>query len=69
MAQNGQKNVARIGEAIDRVLATEPTLKPQYVAVVNSQTLAPLRELDGAPARVLFAGHLGKTRLIDNLAL
>jgi len=37
----------------------------QYVEVRNAETLAPLIHLD-APARVLAAVMLGKTRLIDN---
>ena len=37
----------------------------QYVEVRNAETLAPLTNLD-APARVLAAVMLGKTRLIDN---
>ena len=69
LAQSGEKNVARIGEAIGEVLASEPSLQPQYVAVVDANTLASLRELDGQSARILIAAHLGKTRLIDNLAL
>ncbi len=69
LAGVGEKSVARIGEEIGRVLQSEPELKPQYVAVVDADRLAPLRELTGTPARILFAGHLGKTRLIDNLAL
>jgi len=37
----------------------------QYVEVRNAETLAPLTRLD-APARVLAAVMLGRTRLIDN---
>jgi len=39
----------------------------QYVEVRNAETLAPLTRLD-APARVLAAVMLGRTRLIDNWA-
>ncbi|TWB49906.1 pantoate--beta-alanine ligase [Nitrospirillum viridazoti] len=39
-----------------------------YVAVVDAGTLAPLERVD-RPARALVAAFLGRTRLIDNLAL
>jgi len=69
LAREGEKSVVRIGEAMHGVLNAQPELKPQYLAVVDAETLAPLRELDARPARILFAGFLGKTRLIDNLAI
>jgi pantoate--beta-alanine ligase len=39
-----------------------------YVALVDAQTLAPLNALSGE-ARLLAAAKLGRTRLIDNLAV
>ena len=39
-----------------------------YVAVRDAETLAPLTQLS-RPARVLAAVHIGKTRLIDNMAV
>jgi len=39
-----------------------------YVAIRDAQTLAPARTLD-RPARILAAAKLGKTRLIDNMAV
>ncbi|WP_375466214.1 pantoate--beta-alanine ligase [uncultured Methylobacterium sp.] len=40
----------------------------QYLAVCDAETLAPLERVAG-PARVLAAAHLGRTRLIDNVAV
>ncbi len=40
----------------------------QYLALCDAETLAPLDQLD-RPARLLIAAYLGKTRLIDNLAV
>ena len=39
-----------------------------YVALVDATTLEPVERLDG-PARLLVAARLGRTRLIDNLAV
>ncbi|MDP4006044.1 pantoate--beta-alanine ligase [Methylobacterium sp. NEAU K] len=40
----------------------------QYLAVCDARTLAPVERVAG-PARVLVAAFLGRTRLIDNLAV
>ncbi|MCJ2125473.1 pantoate--beta-alanine ligase [Methylobacterium sp. J-077] len=40
----------------------------QYLAICDARTLAPVERVDG-PARVLVAAFLGRTRLIDNVAV
>jgi pantoate--beta-alanine ligase len=41
-----------------------------YITVRHADDLSPLRPTIGdAPARVLVAAWLGKTRLIDNMAV
>ncbi|WP_238297729.1 pantoate--beta-alanine ligase [Methylobacterium soli] len=40
----------------------------QYLEVRDAETLAPLERVEG-PARVLAAAYLGRTRLIDNVAV
>lgn len=52
--------VARLREA-----GFEPI---DYIALVDAATLEPIERLDGA-ARLLAAAKLGRTRLIDNLAV
>ncbi|MEN9799146.1 MAG: Pantothenate synthetase [Pseudomonadota bacterium] len=45
-------------------------IREDYVEVVDAQSLAPLRSVaPGTEARMLVAGFLGRTRLIDNVAL
>ena len=52
--------VARLGEA-----GFDPI---DYVALVDARTLEPIERLDGE-ARLIVAAKLGRTRLIDNLAV
>jgi pantoate--beta-alanine ligase len=54
-------------EAIRAVLAAG-FAAVDYVAIRDAETLAPLAA-SGHPARILAAARLGKTRLIDNIAV
>ena len=42
---------------------------PDYIEVVDAETLAPLETLGDRPARILVAARIGSTRLIDNRAI
>lgn len=61
-------SVDRIRRAVRRRLEAGGGVKTQYVAVVDPETLAPLREARGR-ALVAVAAHVGKTRLIDNVVV
>ena len=50
------------------VLAAEPLAEPDYAAVVDAQTVAPVDEVRG-DLRLLVAARLGKPRLLDNLGV
>ena len=68
----------RGGRAADLTDAAKADLQaagfeqPDYIAVCRAENLEPVETLDdlaGAPGRVLGAARLGRTRLIDNVAL
>lgn len=65
-SRNGTPVAGRIaaGKAALEVVG----FRVQYLAVCDARTLAPVERVDG-PARVLAAAFLGRTRLIDNLAV
>ncbi len=60
-----EKDVARLLEAGRASLGE---VKLDYLAIVGADDLRPLARLD-RPARALVAAFVGKTRLIDNVAL
>lgn len=64
------------GGQIDMILAsaTDDILAAgfsnvDYFALADAQTLQPVTALNGRPTRLLAAAKIGKTRLIDNLAV
>jgi pantoate--beta-alanine ligase len=69
LAKSGERDAARLVEAIRALCEAQPLIDVQYVAVVDARTLAPLTELGGRPARALIAVSIGGTHLIDNIAL
>jgi len=66
--RSGERNAAALLGTVRRVLATEPTVKVEYVAIVEPATLASV-ETVGADTVVALAARLGRTRLIDNIIL
>ena len=59
----------RSAEALlDAARAAIVPVEPEYLALVDPDTLEPVTQLDG-PALLAVAAHVGDTRLIDNLIL
>ena len=54
---NGRREIERAGFALD------------YLEARDARTLAPVRSRDDAPVRLLVAARIGRTRLIDNVAV
>jgi pantoate--beta-alanine ligase len=64
----GERSARRLEAAGRAVLRKERALEVQYFSVADPDSLEPLKTLAGS-AVALTACRLGKTRLIDNLAL
>jgi pantoate--beta-alanine ligase len=65
-SRNGTGVAGRI--AAGRAALEAAGFRVQYLTICDARTLAPVERVDG-PARVLAAAFLGRTRLIDNLAV
>jgi pantoate--beta-alanine ligase len=57
---------AQAKQAALNVLRGEPTLRVEYLEIVDSQSMRPVEEIRG-PVRIAAAVWAGETRLIDNL--
>jgi pantoate--beta-alanine ligase len=62
----GVRDVLRLQEAMQRVLAAEPLARVDYAEIVDAATFEPVLRV-ARPAYVLLAAYLGRTRLIDNM--
>jgi pantoate--beta-alanine ligase len=61
----GERNSQALSAAIQQVFAAEPSVKVEYAAVVDPDTLLPLADTAHG-ALIAVAAHFGETRLIDN---
>ena len=64
---NGEREIPALIKAAVKTIAAAG-LVLDYLEIRDAETLSPLERLD-RPARILIAARVGKTRLIDNLAL
>lgn len=65
MIEAGEKNAAKVQEAIIKNMETEPLAKVDYVEIVDAENLEPVENIE-VPVLVATAVYIGKTRLIDN---
>ena len=66
--RGGEKDVARLKQAMERHIRREPLVRIDYIAVTDCETLEELAVIE-RPALLLLAVRVGATRLIDNAAL
>jgi pantoate--beta-alanine ligase len=65
LMKQGERNTARLADAIRREWDGYPLVREDYIAIVHPETLEPLKHVRG-PALVAVAAHVGPARLIDN---
>lgn len=66
--QAGERRAAALQQAMEAVIRSVPSATPDYIEIVDDQTLRPVGIL-AAPALALLAVRVGSTRLIDNTIL
>ncbi|MBN2432360.1 MAG: pantoate--beta-alanine ligase [Acidobacteria bacterium] len=66
MILEGERDAATLRQEIEKELAREPLARPEYVEIVETQTLAPVEKIRGETL-IALAASFGQTRLIDNL--
>lgn len=67
-AARGGAPIAEVEAEASRHLTAAGFASVDYIAIRDAETLAPISDL-ARPARILAAAWLGKTRLIDNMAV
>jgi pantoate--beta-alanine ligase len=64
----GERDAGKVRQVLASRLATAAAARPDYVAVVDWETLAPVERLQGR-VLIALAVRFGSTRLIDNILL
>ncbi|HKG32881.1 MAG TPA: pantoate--beta-alanine ligase [Gemmatimonadales bacterium] len=64
----GERQAARLEHGMRRVLNAEPSVRVEYIAIVEPEGLSPVSTADGRTIAAL-AARVGSTRLIDNISL
>ena len=66
----GERRSTLLRDAMNQVIQAEPMARPDYISVADTNTLQELNDSeDATEALASLAVRIGKTRLIDNIAL
>ncbi len=68
LVKNGLTDTDRLIRLMRNIIERKETVKIDYVAVVDAQTLKPLKKISG-DCLIAVAAWIGKTRLIDNILI
>jgi pantoate--beta-alanine ligase len=68
LADSGERNSSALIDAGCQVIAEEPAVSLDYLAVVDTETLQPIDDVSHG-ALIPIAAYVGSTRLIDNIQL
>lgn len=68
LADQGESNSARLSEAGKQVITEEPSVRLDFLEIVDWDTLDPVADISRS-ALVAVAAYVGETRLIDNVLL
>ena len=66
--ERGERDAARLTAAMREIIRSEPLAQPEYVELVDAETLEPMTRLRRT-CLALVAARFGATRLIDNLLI
>jgi pantoate--beta-alanine ligase len=66
--ERGERDALRLVAVMREVMRAEPLAQPDYVELVDAETLEPVTRLRGT-SLALLAARIGMVRLIDNLLI
>ena len=67
--KKGERNASELTQIVMNVIATEPSAKLDYVAVVDRESMQSVDRIGDREALIVTAVQLGNVRLIDNVIL
>lgn len=66
MVNNGESSASKVSAEMKRLIRKVKGTRVEYIAIVNSDTLEPVKEIKGKTL-IALAVRIGKARLIDNV--